>query len=252
MSPESIAAKQHSLTLNKSLITNLICALCVILGIWLQDQIPQLLSMGLYGLSGAITNWLAIYMLFERIPGLYGSGIIPNRFEEFKTGIRHLIMSQFFHEDHIKRFLEEQVSNQSNQDSFDLSPVLAAVDYEKLFEAIIAAVKESPFGAMLQMFGGDAALEPLKAPFKEKAQKSLEELLHMPETRTAIAALISKNFDAHSMIDKVEHIVESRLEELTPKMVKDIIQTMIREHLGWLVVWGGFFGALIGLLASYI
>jgi hypothetical protein len=25
---------------------------------------------------------------------------------------------------------------------------------------------------------------------------------------------------------------------------------MIREHLGWLVVWGGVFGGLIGLLAA--
>jgi hypothetical protein len=25
---------------------------------------------------------------------------------------------------------------------------------------------------------------------------------------------------------------------------------MIREHLGWLVVWGGVFGGLIGLLTA--
>ena len=25
---------------------------------------------------------------------------------------------------------------------------------------------------------------------------------------------------------------------------------MIREHLGWLVVWGGFFGGLLGLIFS--
>jgi hypothetical protein len=27
---------------------------------------------------------------------------------------------------------------------------------------------------------------------------------------------------------------------------------MIREHLGWLVVWGGVFGGLIGLMTSFI
>ena len=32
-------------------------------------------------------------------------------------------------------------------------------------------------------------------------------------------------------------------------MVKEIIQTMIREHLGWLVVWGGVFGGLFGPVA---
>jgi hypothetical protein len=27
---------------------------------------------------------------------------------------------------------------------------------------------------------------------------------------------------------------------------------MIKKHLGWLVVWGGFFGGLIGLIAGYL
>jgi hypothetical protein len=34
-------------------------------------------------------------------------------------------------------------------------------------------------------------------------------------------------------------------------MVKEIIQTMIRKHLGWLVVWGGVFGGIIGLAMSF-
>jgi uncharacterized membrane protein YheB (UPF0754 family) len=39
---------------------------------------------------------MAIYMLFEKVPFLYGSGIIPNRFEEFKDSIKQLMMQQFF------------------------------------------------------------------------------------------------------------------------------------------------------------
>ncbi|MDB4562766.1 DUF445 domain-containing protein, partial [Akkermansiaceae bacterium] len=54
------------------------------------------------------------------------------------------------------------------------------------------------------------------------------------------------------LLARVNVIVEKRLEELTPKMVKDIIQQMIREHLGWLVVWGGVCGGLIGLVASVL
>jgi len=42
------------------------------------------------------------------------------------------------------------------------------------------------------------------------------------------------------------------LNELTPTMVKDIIQTMIKEHLGWLVIWGGVFGGLFGLIAALV
>jgi len=35
-------------------------------------------------------------------------------------------------------------------------------------------------------------------------------------------------------------------------MVKEIIERMIQEHLGWLVVWGGVFGGLIGLVTTFI
>ena len=33
-----------------------------------------LLSFGLFGFAGGFTNWLAIIMLFRRVPLLYGSG----------------------------------------------------------------------------------------------------------------------------------------------------------------------------------
>ena len=54
------------------------------------------------------------------------------------------------------------------------------------------------------------------------------------------------------MIDKVDAIVMQRLNELTPEMVKTIVQDMIHKHLGWLVVWGGVFGGFIGLIVSVI
>ena len=34
--------------------------------------------------------------------------------------------------------------------------------------------------------------------------------------------------------------------------LKEIIQDMIKKHLGWLVVWGGVFGGLIGLIAAVL
>ena len=36
-------------------------------------------------------------MLFEKVPFLYGSGVIPAHFEEFKQGINNLMMEQFFY-----------------------------------------------------------------------------------------------------------------------------------------------------------
>ena len=57
---------------------------------------------------------------------------------------------------------------------------------------------------------------------------------------------------SNDILAKVDIIVNRRLEELTPEIVKDIIERMIQEHLGWLVVWGGVFGGLIGLATTFI
>jgi uncharacterized membrane protein YheB (UPF0754 family) len=95
--------------MNKSLITNLIAGLLVVLGVVLQNNI--LLTIGLFALSGAITNWLAIHMLFEKVPFLYGSGVVENRFEEFKGSIHTLIMDQFFTKENLSKFFKDELNN---------------------------------------------------------------------------------------------------------------------------------------------
>lgn len=50
----------------------------------------------------------------------------------------------------------------------------------------------------------------------------------------------------------LSEMIQSRLDDLTPLMVKKMVETLIKEHLGWLVVWGGFFGGLIGLVGTMI
>ncbi|MGY8696849.1 MAG: DUF445 domain-containing protein, partial [Verrucomicrobiia bacterium] len=63
--------------MNKSLGTNLLSALLFVIGYLLPEgpMKPYVMSAGLFSLSGALTNWLAVHMLFEKVPGLYGSGV---------------------------------------------------------------------------------------------------------------------------------------------------------------------------------
>ncbi|MGS0728546.1 DUF445 domain-containing protein, partial [Shewanella sp. 0m-11] len=51
--------------MNKSVITNLIAAIFVAVGYLF--ALPIVLTVGLFALSGAVTNWLAIHMLFEKV-----------------------------------------------------------------------------------------------------------------------------------------------------------------------------------------
>jgi uncharacterized membrane protein YheB (UPF0754 family) len=61
---------------------------------------------------------------------------------------------------------------------------------------------------------------------------------------------LSKSDISDDMYEKISLVVNKRLDELTPDMVKEIIQKMIKEHLGWLVIWGGIFGGLIGFIST--
>jgi uncharacterized membrane protein YheB (UPF0754 family) len=230
--------------LNKSIITSGLAIAVVLIGFFLDNVMIQ--TIGLFAVSGAITNWIAVHMLFEKVPGLYGSGVIPERFEDFKSGIRTLVMEQFFSEENIQRFIAD--NNQPLQ--LDLSPIIKKVDLAPTFDSLVEVVKASSFGQMLGMFGGVEALEPMRQPFIDKMELALEDITQDPEFILLLQEELAQPNVQQDLHKKIKQIVDQRLNELTPKMVKDIIQNMIRKHLGWLVVWGGVFGGLIGLLAT--
>nr|WP_275659086.1 DUF445 domain-containing protein [Shewanella sp. Isolate8] len=222
-------------------------ALLVVCGYLFQQAI--VFSIGLFALSGAVTNWLAIHMLFEKVPGLYGSGVVPARFEEFKAGIAHLMMEQFFTNENIDKFLSQQGGSVAH---INLEPVIEKVDMSPAFDALVTTVEQSSFGGMLTMFGGTEAIAPLKEPFINKMKTSLVELTQSDDFYELLKNEIEQPDVLADLRAKVKSIVDQRLAELTPQLVKEIVQQMIKQHLGWLVVWGGVFGGLIGLLAALL
>jgi len=237
--------KNNAFANNKSLITNLLSLLCASTGAALSSHI--IFYTGLFALSGAMTNWLAIYMLFEKVPGLYGSGVIPARFEDFKKGIHTLVMGEFFTYENMERFFK-----QSTPEDIDLTPILGKIDFDPLFDTILAVIMESPFASMIVMIGGVDALSPMKEPFIVKIKETCLRIAEGNSMQENIKTIIKNRADINETINKIETIVQKRLDELTPLMVKEIIQKMIRKHLGWLVVWGGVFGGLIGFATSFI
>ncbi|ORM38775.1 hypothetical protein A2G94_05615 [Francisella endosymbiont of Ornithodoros moubata] len=175
---------------NKSFITNLVAVILAILGWYFAEE--HIKNIGFYALSGALTNWIVIYILFEKIPFLYGSGIIPNKFESFKRAIKKMIMEQFFSpqnlnnflkSDHIKRYLADNVA--------------AKIDYNKIFDSFIDMVMSSKYGSMIEIFlGGIGALEGLRELFTKQLDSKIIELLS------------SIDIDANSISQKAAEKIE--------------------------------------------
>ena len=235
--------------LNKSFLTNLIAVLIIVAG-YLSPLEPDLMkSIGFFALSGAVTNWLAIHMLFEKVPFLYGSGVIPNRFDEFKLAIKDLMMTQFFTQENVEQFVEAE--EQQGSHVFNVDPLLNAIDYDQIFKGLVTSIMESSFGAMLQMVGGEQALIPLREPFIEKIKTTLRGMVESERFKDVLKQGLDSQKIGQDIVSKIETIIENRLNELTPQLVKEIVQKIIKVHLGWLVVWGGIFGGILGAIFSF-
>ncbi len=225
------------------------------------------LTIGLFAFSGGITNALAVKMLFDRIPGLVGSGVIQHRFEEIREEIKRLILDEFFTEENLREFLRDKSENVDLlsylQGPGDSNPALAFVEsqWDKLTspevldplldQQVDKIFESSALGGLLSLVGKDT-VQGIIGTFVESFTASLKEkVLERAANFSANPSELGLQLDEERLVSdirrEVDHLLEKRLESLGPEQVKHIIEDVIRRHLGWLVVWGNVFGALIGL-----
>jgi uncharacterized membrane protein YheB (UPF0754 family) len=231
--------------MNKANFSHLIALIFCLAGYFWPQRV--LFDIGVFALSGSITNALAVHMLFEKVPGLYGSGVIPNRFEEFKQAIYQMIMQQFFSVENLARFFDER-----KQEFVNFDPIIDEIDLSPAFDSFTEVILNSQFGSMLNMFGGTKVLESFRQPFLDKLKVEITAIAHGETFQQAVLHKMREAMDTELIHAKVSSIIQLRLDELTPQMVKEIVARMIREHLGWLVVWGAVFGGLIGGVVSLL
>jgi len=234
------------MNLNKSYSTNIIALALIGLSFVFLDLHNSLLFTGLFALSGALTNQLAIHMLFEKVPLLYGSGVIPLRFEAFKASIKNLMMSEFFTKEQLDSFFAKE------EQKINLEPIIEETDFSPAFDALSKTVMESSFGGMLGMFGGESALENLREPFSSKMRTAVIKIVNSDAFNDTMQKHLQNSSLNDDMINSIESVIDLRLNELSPELVKEMVQKLIKEHLDWLVVWGGVFGGLIGLISSSV
>ena len=230
--------------LNKSFITNFTALVLIGLSFLIVEIKDALLFTGLFALSGALTNQLAIHMLFEKVPLLYGSGVIPLRFEAFKAAIKNLMMQEFFTREQLENFFAKE------EQKINLEPIIEETDFTPAFDALSKTVMESSFGGMLGMFGGESALDALREPFSQKMKVAIIKIVNSQAFNETMNQHLQSSSLNDDMINSIESVIDARLNELTPELVKEMVQKLIKEHLDWLVVWGGVFGGLIGLVSS--
>ncbi|KAJ6254318.1 hypothetical protein M0813_12501 [Anaeramoeba flamelloides] len=256
---EKTWAQKH---LTKGTISNSITFFFLILGLILiktntknenQQTFGQyLLAFGLFGFAGGVTNWLAVKMLFDKIGyGKYylpGSAIIPHRFKAIRETVKNTIMKTFFDEDYLKKYISKKFNEIMTSSDLNieekLKNILESPKVEKIIDQKLDDLKNKPEGLVLVMMGIEPSkLKPLILPFIVNAAKDFAPLL--------LSAFDPKKFiKIRKVRRELDKLMTEKLKELTPPIVKKLMEDVIREHLGWLIVWGCVFGGFIGVISK--
>ena len=187
-------------------------------------------------------------MLFDEIPGVYGSGIIPKQFRQIRATIKEMIMDTFFEPSFLKKQLSQKLGGLVQPEVIEthLLAVLDSDEFSQMVDQKMEELSATPMGAMVKMAGITAdSLKPFLKPFIKGISTKVAPM---------IGEIVNGGSGAGSPImrlrDEVNRLMEERLKELTAQRVKGLIEAVMRAHLGWLVVWGNIFGGLIGVISE--
>ncbi|KAI8484161.1 uncharacterized protein LOC144912127 isoform X2 [Branchiostoma floridae x Branchiostoma belcheri] len=236
------------------IITFVVTTIALTLFLLVQDVsgrqvVSYFLSGGLFGFAGGFTNWLAVVMLFTRIPGVYGSGVIPNRYREIRAKVKEVIMEMFFDEEFLEKYLSHKLMEVAN--NVDMKAKVGEIVHSKTVDRLIdeklASLGTTPEGQLILKMGVDPkSLKPMIKPFLQGFGEDLAPMIK--ETLSDPMQVI----DVSKLRKEMEKYMNSRMETLTEQRVTSLLEAVIRPHLGWIIVWGCVFGGLIGIITQAV
>merc|ERR1711991_200758 len=130
-----------------------------------------------FAFAGGITNSVAIFMIFEEIPFVYGSGIIPKNFKTIRETVKNTIMKTFFDPQYLERYMfdktDKLIQYLAQGSEAESRPIRTALDsmlkspgFGQMIDRRLQEMQASPIGMLLAGFGqSPAVLKPLILSF---------------------------------------------------------------------------------------
>ena len=251
------------------------------------------LYIGISGIVGLGTNWLAVRMILDyvEIPLIFtrirmpGSGLLQRNLNQVIEFVSSGSM-EILNPDTIKKEIREQnivnsISNAIKESAEEtaivgrimeiaLSSAASLVEKDEFYfiirDKVVKSYAEKHLSAKLANLTGiidyddmtykilDAIKERIEdvktnsdsiLEAKSALQKTLRDInINEEAAEEQILALIDiviRKFD-------IGAVVKNRLAEFTPRQIKEKIQEGASEYLGWIELWGGILGAIVGLI----
>jgi len=215
----------------------------------IKEYEKYILAFGLFGFSGGFTNWIAVTMLFVRVPGLIGSGVIPVRYVQIRETVKDVIMDTFFDPEFLNSFLggklEQYGANIKPEEH--VQGMLESDEFSKKIDDNLNTLGDRPeFASVIAMGIQPEQLKPMIVPFISGFATELAPLLKAKMTDPKVVVNIE------DVRTQIEVYMSVRMETLTERKVTRLLSFVIRDHLGWLIVWGCVFGSILGVICEAI
>ena len=55
----------------------------------------------------------------------------------------------------------------------------------------------------------------------------------------------SKSIPVETIRTEIEKLITTKLQEIEARHVKNLLVKVMRDHLGWIIIWGNIFGLLL-------
>merc|ERR1719171_1833544 len=120
---------------------------------------------------------------------------------------------------------------------------IASPEFDGILIAKLEDLATTPQGAMLLMLKQMMPFPMLVTMIKPMLTNVAREMVAQALPTSNMSAVL----DVKAVRAEIDGVMEEKLQLLTPDIIKRLIEDVIREHLGWLVVWGNIFGGLIGV-----
>eukprot|EP01051_Picozoa_sp_SAG22_P005434 SAG22_NODE_321_length_12398_cov_3.218392_13_plen_110_part_00 len=95
-------------------------------------------------------------MLFDKVPLLVGSGVIPRHFREIRAALKSMVMAMFFDRGFIEPFLAERAAGVLGN-TLDIAggvkTALTGPDVDATLARALTRISETEDGKMLKSFG---------------------------------------------------------------------------------------------------
>ena len=201
------------------------------------------------GSAGGFTNWLAVTMLFTRIPFVVGSGVIPVRFVSIRETVKDVILDNFFDVAFLGEYLGKKLKEMggSVDATAQVNSLLAGDDFDRQLDERLEGLGQLPeFAPIIAMGMQPASLKPMIKPFVIELALDVSPVLK--DKLTDIDFIVN----IEDVRGAIEAYLNARIQTLTAEKVTRLLSFVIRDHLDWLVVWGCVFGSIIGVLSEAV